>query len=145
MIEVEGRGELSNAPDEVFDLLADARNEERWHPRAKRIEKTTPGAIGSGTEFRCDYRGIGRMAVRITDYERPHRLGFAAEGRTLRMKIQFDLLPHDHGTAVAIHAQIEPRGVFRLTEPLLRPLMRHEFARRPKQLREALASQRVVP
>lgn len=73
------RGELViEAPvEEVFDLVADERNEPVYNPRIVRAEKVSEGPIGRGARFVAQPKGMGakgRMSLEILDYDRPRRL-----------------------------------------------------------------------
>jgi uncharacterized protein YndB with AHSA1/START domain len=72
-------GEVTiNAPvEEVFDLVADERNEPSYNPRIVRAEKVGEGPVGKGSRFVAEPQGMGAggtMNLEILDYDRPHRL-----------------------------------------------------------------------
>ena len=72
-------GEITiNAPvEEVFDLVADERNEPMYNPRIVSAEKVSEGPVGRGTRFVAEPKGMGtkgRMTLEVLDYDRPHRL-----------------------------------------------------------------------
>lgn len=66
----------------AFDYVSDLTRHPEWSGGELKIEATTPGPIAVGKE----YRSRGEVAVQkarpntvqITDYEPPHRFGFAA-------------------------------------------------------------------
>jgi uncharacterized protein YndB with AHSA1/START domain len=61
---------------QVFDMVADERNEPRYNPRIVRAEKTSQGPVGRGSRFTARPRGTGTrgvMTVKIVDYDRPRR------------------------------------------------------------------------
>ncbi len=63
--------------DEVFDFVADERNEPRYNERMLRAEKISSEPIGAGTRFRVEMTGRRRpveMTFEFTGYERPRRL-----------------------------------------------------------------------
>jgi len=77
MTRIEGEIVINRPVDEVFDFVADARNEPLYNPRMLRAEKLTPGPIGLGTRFRDEIKSMGRPAeitIEIIGYERPWRL-----------------------------------------------------------------------
>ena len=122
------RSLVVGAPAEnVFDLLADARNENRWNPNVVSIDKLTPGPSRLGTRFEGSYRRGGRMAFAITDYERPSRLVFRGGGRQLRLVATVRLTASDKGTTVVMRADMSPRGPLRLIEPLMRPRVERQY------------------
>lgn len=73
------RGEVTiDAPaEEVFDLVADERNEPRYNPRIVRAEKVSAGPVGRSARFVAEPKGMGargKMTLEILEYDRPHRL-----------------------------------------------------------------------
>ena len=72
-------GEITiGAPvDEVFDMVADERNEPRYNPRIIRAEKLSEGPVAKGARFVAEPKGMGargEMTVEVAEYDRPHRL-----------------------------------------------------------------------
>ena len=77
MAHVEGEIVIARPVEEVFDFVADERNEPRYNPRMLRVEKLTPGPIGVGTRFHAEMKTMRRqagMTIEFTGYERPTRL-----------------------------------------------------------------------
>jgi uncharacterized protein YndB with AHSA1/START domain len=73
------RGEVViDAPvEEVFDLVADERNEPLYNPRIGSAVKVTDGPIGAGTRFEVMPRGTGergRMTMEVLEHDRPRLL-----------------------------------------------------------------------
>jgi uncharacterized protein YndB with AHSA1/START domain len=126
--------------ERVFDFLADVRNERRWNPDALSIEKLSDGPLGAGSTFRGQFRGIGPMTIRITGYERPRRLAITGEASRLAMDMTYELAGDDRSTTVTMTGDVRPRGALRAMGPLVGAVMTRELARRPEQLRGALAA-----
>lgn len=62
--------------DEVFDFVADERNEPKYNPRIARAEKLGDGPVGEGSRFVAQPAGMGSggaMTVEILEYDRPYR------------------------------------------------------------------------
>ena len=91
MRRIEGEIVIHRPVEEVFDFVADERNEPRYNPRMRRAEQTSSGPIGRGTRFRCEMGRNVEMAWEITAYERPRRLGGAGRRGAP------DQSPADHG------------------------------------------------
>ena len=78
MVAITGSTLIRRPVEEVFDFVADERNEPTYNPRMVRAEKTTPGSVGTGTRWVATMRTRGRplhMATEVTAYDRPCRLG----------------------------------------------------------------------
>jgi hypothetical protein len=124
--------------EEVFDFLADIRNEVAWNPRVLGIEKSAPGPIGQGTTFDGRYQGLGALRTELVEYERPRRLAFRSHGPRMRIDGAFVLSPADGGTAIDLEAELAPRGVFALIAPVMGPVIRRQNAAAAVRLRQAL-------
>jgi uncharacterized protein YndB with AHSA1/START domain len=67
-------------PEDVFDMLADLRNDTQWNSRVSRAELRSPEPIGLGSRFAIVNGGTA-YDVTITTYDRPSRLVFEASGK----------------------------------------------------------------
>ena len=77
MTHIAGEVVIDAAVDEVFDMVADERNEPRYNPRIVRVEKANEGPVGAGARFVAEPKSIGskgEMTLTILEYDRPHRL-----------------------------------------------------------------------
>ena len=63
--------------EQVFDFVADERNEPVYNPQMRSVEKTTPGPIGVGTVWQVVMASGKRSTpfeLEVTEYVRPRRL-----------------------------------------------------------------------
>ncbi|HEX2417640.1 MAG TPA: SRPBCC family protein [Micromonosporaceae bacterium] len=77
MTHIAGEVTITAPVDEVFDIVADERNEPRYNPRIVRAEKVNEGPVGTGTRFVAEPKNMGangEMTLEILEYDRPHRL-----------------------------------------------------------------------
>lgn len=136
------KGELECVVDrpveEVFDFLADIRNEAAWNPRVVRIDKASDGPIGAGATFHGLYRGIGPLRTELVEYERPGRLSFCSSGPRMRIAGTFVLSAAQGKSSVALDADLEPQGPFRFIAPLMAPLIKRQNAAAATRLKQAL-------
>ena len=123
---------------EVFDFLADIRNETAWNPRVKQIEKESGGPITMGTIFRGHYKALGTLVTEVTAYERPTRLSFQSTGERMHLRGTFTLTPVGSGTSVALSAELQPGGLFAVVAPLMTPLITRQNAVAARRLKAAL-------
>ena len=71
---VEGEILIQRPVEEVFDFVADERNEPRYNRQVSKVQLLTPEPIGAGTRFRADLSMLGgdvEMTVEFTRFERP--------------------------------------------------------------------------
>lgn len=121
---IEGEVVIIRPVDQVFDFVADERNEPRYNSRMVRADKTSPGPIGRSTRFLAESAMLGRVVettIEFTDYERPRLLGSTSRSvvrliKPVATKIEgtltFDAVPG--GTRMRWACDVETRGVLRL-------------------------------
>jgi hypothetical protein len=63
MARIEGEIMINRPVEEVFDFVADERNEPRYNPRMVRAEMLSPGPVGLGSRFRAEMRTRPRLMV----------------------------------------------------------------------------------
>ena len=136
------KGEMKcvvNRPvEEVFDFLADVRNEAAWNPRVVRIDKTSDGSIGTGTTFYGLYKGIGALRTELVAYERPERLSFRSSGPRMRIAGQFALSAVQGKSSVRLDADLKLQGLFKVLAPLMTSLIKRQNAAAAIRLEQAL-------
>ena len=71
MAHIEGETVIERSVEDVFDFVADERNEPRYNPRMLSAEKLSPGPIGVGSQFRAEFASFGRpvATTELTEYE----------------------------------------------------------------------------
>ena len=120
MLRIEGEIVIDRPVDEVFDFVADARNEPRYNPRMLRAEKLTPGPIGLGTRFRDEIKSMGQPAeitIEIVGYERPWRRTDSIHLSTMDIRGGLTLDPRSAGTRMQWSWELMPHGAFKLMTP----------------------------
>lgn len=119
------RGDIViNRPiEEVFDFVADERNEPKYNRQMTRAHMLTAGPIGVGSKFHSVMTSVGRaadMTIEFTEFDRPRRLGSATH--LSNMDINGTLLFEPEGQNTKMHWiwTIEPRGFYKLLGPIVR-------------------------
>ena len=121
---IEGEVVIIRPVDQVFDFVADERNEPRYNSRMVRADKTSPGPIGRGTRFLAESAMLGRVVettIEFTDYDRPRLLGSTSRSVVRLIKpvatniegtLTFDAVAG--GTRMRWAWDVETRGVLNL-------------------------------
>jgi hypothetical protein len=129
MAVVEGEIVIERPVEDVFDFIADERNEPRFNSRMIRAELLTPEPVGAGSQFLAESRMMRRtfdVTVEYTVFERPRLLGSRSrstpkgrEGRPLLIEGSLTFEPVPEGTRMRWSWQVETPGALRLIAPLL--------------------------
>ena len=73
---ITGHVRIAAPAEQVFDAVADTRNEPSFNPAMAGVELLTALPIGPGTRFRARMGRAGtQMLVELTEFDRPQRLG----------------------------------------------------------------------
>lgn len=124
MAVIEGEIVIAAPMEQVFDTVADERNEPRYNPRIVRAWKTSQGPVGRGTRFTVEPRGMGArgvMTMLIVDYDRPRRLATSVRSSYMEVDGSLTFAPADAGgTRMRWSWQMRLRGAMRVLSPLVR-------------------------
>lgn len=130
MAHIEGEILIGRQVEEVFDFVADGRNEPRYNTRMARAEKLSPGPIGPGTRVRSEFSSPGRPVAmtELTGYDRPRRLDSTTAMSMMHVQGTLIFEPLPDGTRMRWSWQIEPRGLYRLLGPAIALIGRRQEA-----------------
>jgi hypothetical protein len=122
MTRIAGEVMIAAPVDEVFDLVADERNEPLYNPRIVRAEKLTEGPVAAGAQFVATPRGTGtrgEMRVQVVEYDRPHRVHDVVDASYLHVDgtVTFDRV--DGRTRVRWDWDMTLVGAMQALSPLL--------------------------
>jgi Polyketide cyclase / dehydrase and lipid transport len=126
---VEGEIVITRPIEEVFDFVADERNEPRYNPDMRRSEKISEGAIGVGTRFRAEIMSRGRpaeMLIEFTAYDRPRQLASVTTLSTMEIRGALSFEPIPEGTRMRWSWTLKPRGLLRLMTPIVARIGRRQ-------------------
>jgi uncharacterized protein YndB with AHSA1/START domain len=132
MVQVEGEIVINRPVEEVFDFVADERNEPRFNPHMRRAEKITEGPVGVGTRYRSELVSMGRtikMDIEFTGYERPRRLASSTHMSSMDTQGALTFDPVPGGTRMRWWWELEPRGVLKLVSPVVAGMGRRQELR----------------
>ena len=136
MVRIEGEVVINRPVDEVFDFVADERNEPRYNPHMSCVDQVSAGPIGEGTRFLAEGKLMGRTVdttIEYTAYERPRLLASTSQSVVRLIKpmptnihgaITFDPVPQ--GTRMRWSWDVETRGALRLMSPMVAGAGRHQ-------------------
>ena len=123
MAHITGHVRIAAPLEQVFDTVADSRNEPSFNPAMTAVELLTPAPIGLGTRFLAHMgKADMEMVVQLTEFERPHRLGSLTTSSMMETSGARTLTAAGDETVMGWDWQVRPKGWFRLLGPLVGPL-----------------------
>jgi hypothetical protein len=123
MTRIKGEIVIAAPIEQVFDTVADERNEPRYNPRIIWARKTSQGPVGRGTRFIVEPRGTGArgvMTMQIVDYDRPRRLATSVRSSYMDVDGTLTFAPAgEGGTRMRWSWDMRLRGAMRALSPLM--------------------------
>ncbi len=119
--------EVDRPVAEVFDYMADFRNENEWNSVAHDVAQLNPGPLAVGSRFKGDYDRMGSVEYVIKEYARPDHLGGEGKAKMLTWYATFDLSGRKGGTRLVGTIDPHPKGVLRLAKPLMERVMKGQM------------------
>jgi hypothetical protein len=117
---ITGQVRIAAPAGQVFDTVADSRNEPSFNPAMTSVELLTPLPVGPGTRFGARMGRAGtQMLVELT---RPHRLGSRTTSPVMDTCGALTFAAGGDGTVMSWDWQVRPKGWMRMLGPLFGPL-----------------------
>ena len=127
--------DIARPREQVFNLMADARNELAWNSKVSKSELISGEPIGKGTEFATTNRGQEYVGI-ITTYDRADEVGFNVVGKALEIIASMRFADSADGTRMAARFDLRPKGFMKLMLPLMAGAIRKDFPRQLKSFKE---------
>ncbi len=119
--------QVSRPPAEAFRYIADFENTAEWDPGIAEATKLTVGPVRVGSEYDVValFRGKRqRFRYAVTDVdESRRRIVLAGDGEKATSVDTIVVEPDGGGSRVAYTAEIKLKGLRRIAEPLLKPML----------------------
>jgi len=128
---IRGSTSIARPVEEVFDFVADERNEPKYNRRMVRVDKMTPGPIADGTCWTATVESQGRLIelnIEVTEYSRPSRLASTTRMLAAEIRGAVSFEPAPGGTTMRWSWELRPKGALRLMGPVIARLGRRQEA-----------------
>jgi hypothetical protein len=144
MARIEGEIIIERPVDEVFDFVADERNEPRYNPRMLSADLVSEEPIGSRSRFRAEIKTGPRrtmpMLVEFTEFDRPRRLASFTRSSMMETAGTLTFEPQARGTLMRWSWDVRPYGPLRLMPGAVRLIGRRQEQRIWGNLKRLLES-----
>ena len=133
---------VNRAAAEVFDHIADARNEAKWNATLTDYKLVSQGPIGKGSQFSYQNRG-NTFHSTLSEYDKPDHLAFQVHGKPMDIVAQVQLEPVSAGvTNVVAEYVFMPKGAMKIMLPLFGPMLKKAFAKEFENFKQFSESQK---
>ena len=122
MVHIAGSIVIDRPVEDVFDMVADSRNEPSYNPAMSECRLLTGEPVGVGSRFASTMRSRGRelsMVSELTAYDRPRRLESTTTGAGTVVTGSLTFEAAGPSTRMSWDWQVRPSGAMRLMTPLV--------------------------
>jgi uncharacterized protein YndB with AHSA1/START domain len=142
MLESRGATVIGRPVEDVFDYLADMRNEPQWLIGASDVRLESDEPIGGGSRFTGTYARAGEVRCTIIQFDRPHRLTIKGDAGGMSFEDEITLGSADGTTQLTAVMRTQPKRLFKLVAPLMGRVIDKQFQGNWDRLRTVLESQK---
>lgn len=132
MAHVDGEIIINRRVEDVFDFVADERNEPLYNREMLRCELISDEPIGVGSRFKAIMSMRGKpveVTIEFTVYDRPHVLASVSRVSSMDIEGQLVFEPIPDGTRMHWSWKLTPHGFLRLMTPLVARMGRQQERR----------------
>jgi uncharacterized protein YndB with AHSA1/START domain len=135
---------IARAPEQVWDFVADARNDPRWCPKVDSVEQVHGDGPAPDARYRVRHRpkplrGPVELSMEVVECEPPRRLRLREEDDDGVFDVVYELEPVDGGTRLTQIDQIDWK-ISKLAFPIARVMVGRDLSRQLAALKRLLES-----
>ncbi len=126
---------------QVFAFVSNPLNLPKWQHTIASIEPLTPGEVALGAKYRVSAEMLGRKIdgqMEVTTFDPPGRFGFTNQAGPMQVTVTVSLKPVGTGAKIALHAEGNPGGVFKIAEGVLAGQVRSQMEANLARLKSVL-------
>jgi hypothetical protein len=130
-------------PEQTFEYLADFSTAAEWDANTKSSDLVSGEATSEGAEYRVVTEFAGRdltLTYRTTELQRPGKIVFQSGTAVADIEDVITITPDGSGSKVSYEANIKPKSIAIVLDPLFSLIFKRVGDRAAKSLKETLAS-----
>jgi len=133
---------IARAPEQVWEFIADARNDPRWCEKVVSVEQVAGEGPGPGARYRALHRPRPfkppvSLAIEVAEFLPPHRLRWREEDADGVFDVAYTLVPAKNGTRLSQLDDIDWK-IPALARPVARLMVSRDLARQFAALKQLL-------
>ena len=141
-MEIQATIVVSRPPEEVWEFIADARNDPQWCGKVESVHQLSGDGPGPDSSYRVIHRPVRlkkpkELAVTVEEYSPPSRLRLREEDDDGVFDVTYDLEAAGEGTRLTQRDQIEWK-IPRFQLPISRRMVRGDIERQLAELKRRL-------
>ncbi len=112
--------DIDRPAHQVFDFVADQRNEAKWHTDVLDVEPKGPILLGSTVTWLVKFMGENHYVNEVTEFDAPRLIQLAAREGPLKPTLTHRFVSRNGATRYTRSVSIPVEGMFRLVAPIMK-------------------------
>jgi hypothetical protein len=143
-VRIERSIDIERPVGEVFEFIADPRNDPRWCPKVDSVEQVDGDGPGPGSRYVTIHRPVPLRPARAMDHScvdwtPPRRIEWTEDDGVDRFEVTYELEPHAGGTRLSQRSDAR-LGAPKLLHPIWRRGIGRDIAGQLRSLKDLLES-----
>ena len=121
---------IARPPGEVFDYIADVRNDPSWHTDVLEVHSSTD-VVGPGTVFNVKVKpsmGVSEGTMTVTRLEPGKLIEYRGQMGKMAPTVIHICEQEGSGTRVIRRVELDPPGIMRVISPMIRRMIAKDNA-----------------
>ena len=130
MIRIDLSTMINRPIEDVFEYATGVKNQPEWASGVLEAEQTSEGPFGVGSTYRLVRRLLGRrieVTFEVTEYESNKKYGFKSTSGPVSVEGSQSFDSVEGKTRITLAMEGDPRGFFKLAEPILAGIVKRQF------------------
>jgi uncharacterized protein YndB with AHSA1/START domain len=125
MIGIESTVVINRPVEDVFAFVSDQTNEPKWHTDVLEVHRASGDPIGPGSTSVWVIKLMGRkeFTMEVTGFEQNRRVELTTRKGVMKPTLTYRFEPADGGTRFTRRVDVQPDGLFRIMEPMMRGMV----------------------
>jgi hypothetical protein len=132
---------VAASPEDAFEFVSDFERNPEWQTGMRDAQFTSEGPLRAGTTYRQVARFLGRrieIEFVVTHVDPGREIVTRTLTGPFPITVVRTVVPDGDGARVSAHVTAEPRGAFRLADPILERFLRAAVEREHRRLKDLL-------
>ncbi len=139
-VQVQSIVEIARPIDEVFGVIADIANHPQWAGSVDEIRHLSHDPVQVGATFVQVSRFLGveiSSQAELVAFDPPYEL-IGTSSKPMPGQVHWHLEETEHGARVILTVDLEPQGLLKMAEPVLRNMMQNQLDKDLANLKQLL-------
>ena len=144
MIRIDNSVVINRPVDQVFEFVANIENLPEWAGPVLEAKQTSVGPASVGTTQSQVGKFLGQrleISLEVTEHEPNKKISAKSTSGPFPIEVHYTFEPVAEGTRMKMGRHVDPRGFFKLAEPIIARMLKRQAETDISNLKDLLEAQ----